>query len=591
MSLNKRDIKMLNELRNKSFPINSLSEKYEVSERNIRYSIDNINFYLKKCGFDEIVIKKGNAEIVMSEGEFEDFIQELDIDMYSFSQEEREIYILSNYLFKENAKISQLEKDLNVSRTTIKKDITNLKEYLNKFELYFEREENKIFIKGKEKKLRHLKLLRMLENIEVRNGQIIYFYKKYFGDKKEQLLISEYLKNFDIKKLNDIVDEIEKELGANFTEEFKNIMIIYLTATLERINHGFVINKKNNSDFLRKLEEFKKIKNVLSKIINEHYEYEMLHLTEYFLSGYYNENFSENIFILERFISKMIEDIDIQFKSNLIKDKKLSDKLLKYLLPAIYRIKNNFFLDKELDFTKIDSIIYEKIKDIVHKNNSYLKEPLREEEIFYISKYVEEAFKYDKERKISLVELLNIIKENAKVDNIDIIADTIKMKFEDFINDDRDMETISKKLIDIIDEDSIYILKDYSTFGEALDIGLEILLNKDCITEKSIYNLKNMVEKFGRYMFIDDKILLCYDKEIGNCLKAGIIIIVSEKGIKVDDKEQANILFILSSKNKTEHLKAVGELNKIIENNEFLKEIVKLDNNKKIETMIKDFLK
>ena len=47
--------------------------------------------------------------------------------MYVFSQEEREEYILINYLFRDNVKISEMEADLKVSRTTIKKDIKDFK--------------------------------------------------------------------------------------------------------------------------------------------------------------------------------------------------------------------------------------------------------------------------------------------------------------------------------------------------------------------------------------------------------------------------------------------------------------------------------
>lgn len=73
------------------------------------------------------------------------------MSMYVFSQEEREEYILINYLFRDNVKISEMEADLKVSRTTIKKDIKDLENYLAEFELYFHRDENKMDIAGKEK--------------------------------------------------------------------------------------------------------------------------------------------------------------------------------------------------------------------------------------------------------------------------------------------------------------------------------------------------------------------------------------------------------------------------------------------------------
>ena len=589
MSLNRKDIKLLEKINNNIFPISSLAEKYNVSERNIRYSVENINFYLKKMKLPEIMIKKGNLEFSIADIELEKFVEVLDMSMYVFSQEEREEYILINYLFRDNVKISEMEADLKVSRTTIKKDIKDLENYLAEFELYFYRDENKMDIAGKEKKLRHLKLLKMLNHIEIKNREIVFIRKKYISEKEEQKIIAEYVKGYDIRKIADVIDEIEDKLEAHFTDEFKNVIGIYLIATFERIKNGHIITQKNNSDFLRKLEEYKKIKEVLEKVIDKNHEYEMLHLTEYFLSGYYN-TFSENILILERFISRVLENMDIEIGTHLLKERELIDKLMKYLLPAIYRIKNNFYLNKTLDFSGINIEIFTKVKEIIKKNDHYLKEPLRDEEIFYVSKYIEEYLEEKKNKKISLKELLKLIQQNARDIDNDLLAESIKEKFGMFIDDDRE-ESTDYGLIRLLGRNRIYISDERITFGEALEIGLNILLKERCIKEKSIYNLKDMVEKFGRYLFIDKRILFCYDKEKENCLKPGITLIISKHGIKVDDEEDADVLFLLAARNKIEHLKVISELIKLIEKKKFFNEIIELDKPEDIKNKIKILLK
>ncbi|MEH1738569.1 PTS sugar transporter subunit IIA [Fusobacterium varium] len=590
MSLNRRDIKLLEKINNNIFPISSLAEKYSVSERNIRYSIDNINFYLRKMELPEIVIKKGNLEFSINDKELDSFIEALNMNIYVFSQEERKDYILINYLFRENVKISEMEEDLKVSRTTIKKDLKDLEKYLAEFELSFYRDENGMYITGKEKKLRHLKLLKMLDYIEIKNKNIVYIKKKYFNKKEEQKIIAEYIKEYDIKKISDVIDEIEEELNAHFTGEFKNIMGIYLIATFERIKNGHIIIQKNNSDFLRKLEEYRKIKNILKKVIDENQEYEILHLTEYFLSGYYNDTFSENILMLERFISKILENMDIEMGTHLLKDRELVEKFMKYLLPAIYRIKNNFYLNKKLDFSEIDIELFNKVKEIIEKNSHYLKEPLRDEEIFYVSKYIEEYMEQKRNKKISLKELLKLVQQNAKdVDN-ELLAESIKEKFGIFIDDDREKE-IDYGLIKLLGKNRIFVSNERITFGNALEIGLNILLKDKCIKEKSIYNLKDMVEKFGRYLFIDKRILFCYDKEKENCIKPGITLVVSKEGIKVDEEEDADILFLLTARNKIEHLKVISELIRLIEKKNFLNKIIELKKPEDIKDKIKNLLK
>ncbi len=239
----------------------------------------------------------------------------------------------------------------------------------------------------------------------------------------------------------------------------------------------------------------------------------------------------------------------MEMKTNLLKERELIDKLLKYLLPAIYRIKNNFYLNKFLDFNEINIEIFNKVKEIAEKNQHHLKEPLRDEEIFYVSKYIEEYLEQKKNKKISLKELLKLIQQNARDVDDDLLAEDIKEKFGMFIDDDREEET-DYGLIRLLGRNRIYVSHERITFSEALETGLNILLKEKCIKEKSIYNLKDMVEKFGRYLFIDKRILFCYDKEKENCLKPGITLIVSKQGIKVDEEEDADILFLLLPETK-----------------------------------------
>lgn len=93
-----------------------------------------------------------------------------------------------------------MEKYFNVSRTTIKNDIKNLKSYLNNFELYFYISDNRLKLGGKEKKLRHLKFLNIIEHVDIINEEIEFINKIYPNEKSEQKILKEYLKSIDIKK-------------------------------------------------------------------------------------------------------------------------------------------------------------------------------------------------------------------------------------------------------------------------------------------------------------------------------------------------------------------------------------------------------
>ena len=215
---------------------------------------------------------------------------------------------------------------------------------------------------------------------------------------------------------------------------------------------------------------------------------------------------------------------------------------------------------------------------------------MRDEEIFYVSKYIEEYLEQKKNKKISLKELLKLVQQNARDVDDDLLAEDIKEKFGMFIDDDREEET-DYGLIRLLGRNRIYVSHERITFSEALETGLNILLKEKCIKEKSIYNLKDMVEKFGRYLFIDKRILFCYDKEKENCLKPGITLIVSKQGIKVDEEEDADILFLLAARNKIEHLKVISELIRLIEKKKLLNEIIGLEKSDDIRNKIKKLLK
>ena len=77
MSLNRKELDILEEIsRNEKLTLTYFSKKYMVSDRNIRYSIENLNYYLIKFDIQEIGIKKGELSWRGSREELEKFIEE-----------------------------------------------------------------------------------------------------------------------------------------------------------------------------------------------------------------------------------------------------------------------------------------------------------------------------------------------------------------------------------------------------------------------------------------------------------------------------------------------------------------------------------
>ena len=579
MSLTKVYLDILQEINNNPISINTLVDKYKITARAIRYYINNINYYLKKYNITEINIKKGKLYFYLDNNALADFIKTIPTNYYILSQEERQKYILFNFLFKNNVNISKLERLLNVSRTTIKNDINNLKPYLKKFELYFYMNSNKIILGGKEKKLRYLKYLHMLEYININEDKINYIEVIYPNEKMLLKILKEYLSKININEVYSIVSNVEYEFKSKFSKNFKNTISIYLIATIERIQNGYIIKQKNNADFLIKLPEYKKMKKIINNIVNknnikENYKYEILHLTESFLTEYYNKYFYENKLRSEKFILKTLKTLNIKIEEDLV------EELIQYIIPSIYRVKHNFYSNIILDFNKSTSAFYQKINEAIEINMSYLEEPLRKEEIYCISKIIENyIYPYN---KISLKELSKVIKNSPY--NKNILINNIKNKFSRFIENDIECDI---NILDFLKKKNI-ILNNDTTFEILLETLFDNLLKSNYINN-TVY-IKKLINNFGEYFFIKEKIFLLSNVHINMPNlnnKSNIYIIISKNPIKVNKKE-LNILFFIMAKNKSEHFKIILEIIQLSEYKNFLEEIISENNINNIISKITD---
>ena len=569
MSLSRIDLDILIQINNNAISINSLAKKYKLTDRSIRYCIDNINYYLNKRSISSVYIKNSKIYLNLENNILINFIKELNTNEYTFSPSERKKLILFYFLFKNNVRISKLEKYFNVSRTTIKNDIRNLKSYLNNFELYFYISDNRLKLGGKEKKLRHLKFLNIIEHVDIINEEIEFINKIYPNEKSEQKILKEYIKSIDIKKINSIIHSFENEFKYKFSDKFRKVITIYLIVTLERIQNNNIINRKNNADFLIKLPEYKKFKNILSNIIDKNYKYEILHLMEYFLSDYYKESFYENKIISEKFLIKVLETMNISINKELI------DKLMKYLIPAIYRIKNNFIIYDTLDYNAINLDVFCRTKYAIEENLSYLNEPLREEEIYHISKIIENHIT----KKISLKELLLIIDKHK---NKNQLIQILKNRFDKFINDDI-FESKNYNILKLLKKNNIFIFNK--------PITLEKILNRflyNGLDNKSIIEFNNIVTNFGKYFFIYKKIFLLSTGYINNNKdKSNLYLVISKSPIIIDD-EEANILFFMHVNNRTEHLEYISEIMKLADIKDFVENIKVKNTSEDIISYIKN---
>ncbi|MGL4800739.1 MAG: helix-turn-helix domain-containing protein [Cetobacterium sp.] len=578
MSLNRKDFEIIRLVSNEKINLKELALNFKTTDRNIRYSIDNINHYLKKNSKgDNIEVVNGVIKFDSDENLVKKFCGEENKKDYIFSKEEREEYILICLFFQEVINLKVIEEYFQVSITTLRKDLKDIEKILEKYQLYLENSFGKIFIKGNEKKLRHLKMIYALKYIYLNEEELRYIEKLFFFQKDILLILKNYLSGQNVKRCFDILKTFEKKLKIKFEKEFKNIIFIYLIVTFERIEKGHILLKKNNWEFLKNTTYYKIIQKDVFKN-NNSYMYEALHLSEYFLSGHNSESFYENRFLIDSFVCKLLNILSEIKIENLIDDKEFLEEIIEYLTAAIYRVKNNFILNYKLELDENEDKVYDKISKNRNIINKYLKEPLRNEEFMLIAKIICKHLRKPKIEKIKLNKILEIIEKNSEKPLLSTIKKELLGLYPNLIEDN--IKTNKQlSLLDVITEKDIKFARCYD-IKELIDISISNLYENSFIEREFIDSLHMMLEK-KEFDYIDNEnTLIFYGKETKYNKKLGVSIIFNEENIKLENKE-IKYFILLSNVDKYNYLGVMRDLQKIIEENR-LKELSELQSQKSV---------
>lgn len=578
MSLSRRDLEILSLVSREKLTLKKLASIFKISDRNIRYSIENLNYYLYDLFKKKIIITSGEIFLEIDNEMLKIFCGDVYRNDYIFSKEEREEYILLSLLFTESKKYIQLEEYLQVSITTLKKDMKNLRDFLDKFQLFFSIKDGILSINGNEKKLRHLKMIFALKYVYFLEGKTLFIEKLFFSDLDLIKILKEYLKNKNVNKYFKILEKIEKDMNVSFEKEFRKIILLYLIVTYERIDKGIILDKKNNSNFLKETSQYKIISKNLFKKNIEKYRYEALHLTEYFLSGLNSETFYENRFSIETFVYKLLKNVGEKINIFLEKDNILIEETIEYLTAAIYRIKNNFILNKELNKIDENNPIKIYVKESVSSLKEYLVEPLRDEEINSIIDLIEKSVARKKSVAIDLSRILEIISKNSKDTDLSTIGNEILNMYPTLINDDRS-KTEELELLDVLDESRIKLLKNIS-LTNAISIGCDSLYEHGFVNKEYKDGVLELLSSNGHSYFPKEKVTICYGKKTFHSKKIGMCFLLLENDL--DTESNFEFIILISNTDKEKHLKIMSQIKYLMDKDNFFKKLEGINKENKI---------
>ena len=262
-------VKLLDMVRSiKESGVTSLIENAKaigISERNLRYKIDDYNYYLKQLGLPEIEIRK--RELVVKNS-LEEIVERVagNMSLYSFTKEEREKVILTDIFFNnEKTTLENLENKCEVSELTLRNDLKALEDYVKTFIISLDMKTLNYY--GEEKNIRRLFLDILLKNYTIRyldNGKIKIEKNYQYGFFICWNKMDEYFSEENIEKAVKILKQYLMRRKKQWETKILKFFFFTILIALKR-HEEYPIKFLKNMEFLEKSEEYSKVEKTFSE--------------------------------------------------------------------------------------------------------------------------------------------------------------------------------------------------------------------------------------------------------------------------------------------------------------------------------------
>ena len=470
---------------NDEITVKDISNLYNITERSIRYDIDELNvFFQEKNNKDIIEINNNRLKILYSENEIEDIVENIKEKEYFLSENER-VDILSYEIFlsKNEFILQYFTEKYNLSKTTVRYSLKELNKIISEYGLVIDMNNNRGYkIIGSEINIRKY---------------IINILREYIKNTKEKKIeydplkkiIQKFYKKSRIEESKNIINKILDYTGKTISDEaFETLQLFLFISVIRNKNDHEIEEDVENEIFLSKTMEFSKIREILEKIENIK-EKDIHYFVDFFLGSYsYNLEYSYflNWILIESLIDQFIKLLSDKLEVNITEDKILRKELLNHIKPAIYRMKNKFKLTES-----ILSEVKKQYMELFIKTKSSLK---------IISDFIDLSFDEDEAAFITVMIQRAIMRNNPstllkKDPNILIVCglgySSSRFLYENINN------RFQVNIIDIIPfnqlENYNYLKKAdiiISTLDFKLD-GMDVITVNAVMNEKDILKLKN----------------------------------------------------------------------------------------------------
>ena len=443
--LNSREIKILEFLiKHGDVPENRILEDNKINKRNFLYNLQNINAFLENMGLKKIERREKLLYFDITQNLEKIYIVLNNIG--KFDQKERIKILEYKLFFDEKLNLKKISEDLEVSKTTIKKDFHIFKNilseknikilYKNNFGYYIEYNNSEYKEWLKTKKIEEL----LFQNKKERNIYLEYI-KKIF------------LKNFgyiNTNKVSAFLNDINENLKLNMKDDVYQILYSYLLVIINENDR----KEKVSLLFIEKTMEFKIIKESLKKNNIENLDrVSIIKFVDFLMGITINKLNLETWLNEEILIRKMMKEFFRYADLNVINDEVLFECLIYHLKPTIYRIKKGIHISNTIfnELIKNNDPILEITRKVVSVIESEINISFPEDEVALLGYHFKASAERNSDcikKKIILVCGLGVgtsklLEHNLKEKfNMEIVAVIPYYKLDEIINSELEIDLI-----------------------------------------------------------------------------------------------------------------------------------------------------
>ena len=438
--LKKQHFELLKLIENEK-KLSKIAELLNLTERSVRYKIDEIN---EELGIKKIQIKKREFFSSLTDEDMIKLFENIEGEKYVYNQKEREeLIILYTLMRKDNFLLKEVAEKIGTSKSTIRNDLKSLKKMLLDYNI---------------KLLQDDKLKYYFDYLEEDYRYFIatYLYKYVSFDKKYDKIFFDdisYFRKVIYKEIKEeYMTEIEsiskkiKKIELDFMDETLNILVILMAISQKRERKNTNL-KIENIEILEKREEYLQLKKVFTNFSNIN----LLFFTDYLFRITRDER---DVFIkfknwldISVAISKTVRAFEIENKIDLKNIDVFLDEIFYYIKPLIFRTKRKIKLKNSIlkDIKKLYPSIFNFLKKNFYFLEEVIDEKVSDEEIAYLVPFFHKA-----------------LQNNNKINKKGILVTTYKENIALFLKEDIETEFL-------IDIDKILTLKSFEQIEKKIE--------------------------------------------------------------------------------------------------------------------------